>query len=232
MQIRAGLPRNRIALNWIYLRRYNSAGSRIAPSGRADHAGDRAASFLPDLAHALSAYQAETPEDIAKAVADVGRQQNLPLDFLEQIPRQDYSRHCLAAAAFSACMLLLYAPCSCGAGHEAQPRASRCSALAALAFGLLAAYQGWRLHRAERVNAAIASASSGLDAPCRRPGLRARRRLAEPDNYDEAVKTYKALIQGDRARPKRLRCYNLGNLHMREALKSGAERTQRRMRCR
>ena len=43
-----------------------------------------------------------------KAVADVGHQQNLPLDFLEQIPRKDYSRRFIAAGALACLMLLLY----------------------------------------------------------------------------------------------------------------------------
>ena len=64
--------------------------------------------FFQSLSTPYLAYQAETPEDIAKAVADVGQQQNFPLDFLEQIPRQDYSRHCVAAAAFFCLMLLIY----------------------------------------------------------------------------------------------------------------------------
>ena len=45
-------------------------------------------------------------EDLAKAVAEVGRQQNFPLDFVEQIPRADYSRLFVTLAA-AACALLL-----------------------------------------------------------------------------------------------------------------------------
>jgi mxaC protein len=53
------------------------------------------------------AYQAEVPDDLAKAVADVGRQQNFPLDYLEQVPRQDFSRRFIAAAAICCLLLLL-----------------------------------------------------------------------------------------------------------------------------
>jgi mxaC protein len=60
------------------------------------------------LATPYQAYQAEIPEDLAKAVADVGKQQNLPLDFVERIPREDYSRHFVAAAALACLMLLAY----------------------------------------------------------------------------------------------------------------------------
>jgi mxaC protein len=36
----------------------------------------------------------------------VGRQQNLPLDYTERIPRQDYDRACFGLGALS-CLLLL-----------------------------------------------------------------------------------------------------------------------------
>ncbi len=105
--IQAGMSRNRIALNWIYLRSVNGADF---------HALDAKSSVKPEIAlHRFftslrtpyRAWQAETPEDIDKAVADVGREQNFPLDYPEQVPRLDYSRHCLALAAL--CCLLLVA---------------------------------------------------------------------------------------------------------------------------
>jgi mxaC protein len=62
--------------------------------------------FFQTLRTPYRAYEAEVPEDLAKAVADVGRQQNLPLEFSEKIPRQDYSRAFIALAA-GACLGLL-----------------------------------------------------------------------------------------------------------------------------
>lgn len=107
-RIRAGLVRNRIALYWIYLRSYNSA-MLDTTDPRWDNAPELALHrFFKSLQTPYRAYQAEEPEDLSRAVADVGRQQNLPLDFLEQIPRQDYSRHFIALAAFSCALLLLY----------------------------------------------------------------------------------------------------------------------------
>ena len=107
-RIRVGLARNRIALYWMYLRSYNSA-TLDTTDVRWENAPELALHrFFKTLQTPYRAYQAEEPEDLSKAVADVGRQQNLPLDFLEQIPRRDYSRHCIAFAAFSCAMLLLY----------------------------------------------------------------------------------------------------------------------------
>ncbi|HEY4368263.1 MAG TPA: vWA domain-containing protein [Steroidobacteraceae bacterium] len=107
-RIRSGLQRNRIALYWLYLRSYNSA-ALDTKEARWDNAPEISLHrFFKTLRTPYRAYQAEAPEDLKKAVADVGRQQNLPLDFLEPIPRQDYSRHCIAVAVFACSMLLLY----------------------------------------------------------------------------------------------------------------------------
>jgi len=94
----------------------------------------------------------------------------------------------------------------------------------ALGFGLLAAYQGWRLDHADRVNEAIAGASTaGLDAAVPEARFAHANALSKAGNFEEAAKTYKILIQGDRADLKLTALFNLGNLHMREALKNGAE---------
>jgi len=107
-QIQAGMTKNRIALNWLYLRSVNGADF-TAPEGKSAATPEFALHrFFQTLHTPYRAYQAQTPEDIANAVADVGKQQNFPLDFLEQIPRQDYSRHCLTAAALCCLMLLSY----------------------------------------------------------------------------------------------------------------------------
>lgn len=107
-RIRVGLERNRIALYWIYLRSYNSA-MLDTTEARWENAPEISLHrFFQTLPTPYRAYQAEAPEDLSRAVADVGRQQNLPLDFLEQVPRQDYSRYFIAFAAFSCAMLLLY----------------------------------------------------------------------------------------------------------------------------
>jgi mxaC protein len=104
--ILAGLARNRIALYWIYLRSYNSPALDNTDPDRANAPEIALHTFFQTLRTPYRAYQAEVPEDLAKAVADVGRQQNFPLDFLEEVPRQDFSRRFIAAAAIC-CLLLL-----------------------------------------------------------------------------------------------------------------------------
>jgi mxaC protein len=108
LRIRAGMLRNHIALYWIYLRSYNSpALDSTDPAYEA--IGEVALHrFFLTLGTPYRAYQAEVAEDLAKAVADVGKQQNLPLDFFERIPREDYSRAFFIAAALACVLLLAY----------------------------------------------------------------------------------------------------------------------------
>jgi mxaC protein len=107
-RIRRGLARNHIALYWIYLRSYNSPeldSTLVRWQNAPEMALHR---FFQSLRTPYRAYQAEAPEDLAKAVRDVGRQQNLPLDYFERIPRQDYSRYFMVAAALFCALLLAY----------------------------------------------------------------------------------------------------------------------------
>lgn len=104
--IAKGLARNRIALYWIYLRAFN--GPVLDNPDPLNEAIPEVAMhrFFQTLATPYRLYQAEAPQDMAQAVADVGRQQNLPFDFFEQVPRRDLSSYFLALAALC-CMLLL-----------------------------------------------------------------------------------------------------------------------------
>ena len=104
--IRSGLQRDRVSLYWIHLKSYNTPALDSQEPG-SDAAPEVALHrFFLTLRTPYQVYEAEVKEDLAKAVADVGRQQNFPLDFIEQFPRADYSRIFISIAAF-ACFLLL-----------------------------------------------------------------------------------------------------------------------------
>ena len=104
--VRSGLARDRVSLYWIHLKSYNSPALDSQAPG-SDAAPEVALHrFFQTLRTPYQVYEAEVQEDLAKAVADVGRQQNFPLDFVEQFPRADYSRVFVAMAA-AACALLL-----------------------------------------------------------------------------------------------------------------------------
>jgi mxaC protein len=104
--IRAGLLRDRLSLYWIHLRSYNSPAIDSEEPGSDSHPEVALHRFFKTLNTPYRVYEAEVKEDLAKAVADVGHQQNFPLDYVEQVPRADYSRLFVALAAV-ACGLLL-----------------------------------------------------------------------------------------------------------------------------
>jgi hypothetical protein len=172
----------------------------------------------------IGPYQAEVPEDLAKAVADVGKQQNLPLDYVERIPAERLQpplRGGGGARLSDAARLSIGAAPELGVKRRAIHAAF---AAATSGSGLVAAYQGLRLHRAQRINDAIASVAP----PSKRDAAEARfaraLALAESGDAGAALEIYKALIQSGRADLKRAALYNVGNLHLREAMKSGPRR--------
>jgi mxaC protein len=107
-RIQAGLSRNRIGLYYIYIR-----SSVISPNLNVDIPADADESeelslhrFFLSLPTPYHLYQADDSGAMANALADIDRQQNLPLIFLERVPRQDHSDGFFTAALL-ACLLLL-----------------------------------------------------------------------------------------------------------------------------
>ena len=45
------------------------------------------------------AYMAENPADLERAIDDVGRLQNLPIRYREELPRRDFASLCFALSA-------------------------------------------------------------------------------------------------------------------------------------
>ena len=81
-----------------------------------------------------------------------------------------------------------------------------------------------RLARAERVDRAIvrAAAPAAIDRDV--PEARFAQALAQgaAGRYEPALRAYKALVQAEHGSLREAARYNLGNLHLREALKAGA----------
>jgi mxaK protein len=101
--------------------------------------------------------------------------------------------------------------------------------LTALGAALVTGAQWWQLDAAERVNAAIAGSaitqSAVVSPEAAETQLTHAIALSQAGDYDNALKGYKLLIQGERADLKRIALYNLGGLHLRQALKRGADNT-------
>jgi mxaK protein len=99
-------------------------------------------------------------------------------------------------------------------------------ALASVALAVPAALQALRLQQALRINQAIARAAD----PAGRPGDFAEARfahavaLSRTGSYEAALAAHKALVQRERGRLRAAALYNLGNLHLRQALRNGPAR--------
>jgi mxaC protein len=105
------LRRYRVTLYWIYLRSYGSPGlmaDRQVGSHDADTVPEHFLNrFFARTGTPYRAYQAENPQALKRAVADIGRLQNLPLRYRERVPRRSLSDLCYGLAL--ACVLLLTA---------------------------------------------------------------------------------------------------------------------------
>ncbi|MEP6503228.1 MAG: MxaK protein [Betaproteobacteria bacterium] len=88
---------------------------------------------------------------------------------------------------------------------------------------VLAATRGLRVAQAERVERAIAHATEPAAPDRAVPQARLARALAlgAAGRYEAALAEHKALIQGEQGALKEAALYDLGNLHLREALKAG-----------
>ena len=83
---------------------------------------------------------------------------------------------------------------------------------------------GMRLVQAERVDRAIARAAAPAAADRDLPEARFAQALAlgAAGHYEPALRAYKALVQAEHGSLREAARYNLGNLHLHEALKTGA----------
>jgi mxaC protein len=100
----------RVSLYWIYIRSPRSPGLML------DQATARAEidaapelflhRFFQSLQVPYRAYEADNPEALAKAIADVNRLENLPITYLDTVPRRDLSAWAYGAALLAVLLLL------------------------------------------------------------------------------------------------------------------------------
>lgn len=105
------LQAQRVSLYWIYIRSARSPGLH-ANAGDAPGTADTVPEifldrFFQSAGVPYRAYEAENPEALKRAIADVGRLENLPITYQDLVPRRDLSAHAYALAL--AAVLLLFA---------------------------------------------------------------------------------------------------------------------------
>ena len=93
-----------IRLYWIFMRSENSPGLYEKPENpREDNAGAMPERYLhlffTSLGIPYKAYQAENPDAVQEAMSDINQLENMPLHYVEKIPKQDLSTLCYTFAS-------------------------------------------------------------------------------------------------------------------------------------
>jgi mxaC protein len=98
--IRQGLQRNRISLYFIYIQSDPNSPNLALVGTDADASREEVALhvFFESLGIEYRVFQAEDPESMTAAVAQIDQLQNLPLIYYQSVPRIDYSRACFIVA--------------------------------------------------------------------------------------------------------------------------------------
>ena len=101
--------KHRVAVYWLYLRSANSPGLMLE-SGEAPENADAVPEyalhrFFASMGTAYQAYEASDGEALKKAIEAVNRLENLPITYVDTVPRRDLSAACYGVAL--ACVMLL-----------------------------------------------------------------------------------------------------------------------------
>ncbi len=112
LQIRTWFERYRARLYWIFLHTAGSTGIFDQPASPKDDTPQimperHLHKFFESMKIPYRAYEAADPKALEEAIADVGRLENLPLQYTETIPRKDLSSACYAVAAAVIAALLV-----------------------------------------------------------------------------------------------------------------------------
>ncbi|MFI3184369.1 MAG: vWA domain-containing protein [Methylococcaceae bacterium] len=108
-KLRLWFKQQHVSLYWIFLRTANSPGIFDKPEDSRDDNAQAMPElylhqFFSGLGSPYQAYEAESPEALKQAMADINRLENRPMHYFERIPKQDLSAACYRYAA----LLLLF----------------------------------------------------------------------------------------------------------------------------
>jgi mxaC protein len=100
----------RITLYWLYIRSFRSPGLADAPAGDSKNAETAPEYFLHQFFKSMGTpyrvYEAESPEALKRAMADVARLESTPITYVDTIPRRDLSPWCYGTALVLVVLLL------------------------------------------------------------------------------------------------------------------------------
>ncbi len=110
-KLRLWFKQQQVRLYWIFLRTAGSPGIFDQPEdSRDDNAGAMPERYLHKfflgLGSSYQAYEAESPDALKRAIADINQLENLPMHYVERIPKQDLSTLCYSVATLLLLILL------------------------------------------------------------------------------------------------------------------------------
>ncbi len=103
-KIRRWVKQLNIRLYWIFMRSENSPGLYEKPDNpRDDNSGAMPERYLhlffTSLGIPYKAYQAENPDAVQEAINDINQLENMPLHYVEKVPKQNFSTPCYLLAS-------------------------------------------------------------------------------------------------------------------------------------
>jgi len=106
-RIAHAMKQQKVALYWIYLRSFRSPGLNAAVSAEAAEAIPEyfLHKFFQSIGAVYRAFEAENPQAMAQAIAEIDRLENLPIRFTEVIAKEDLSQWFFGVALI-ACLVL------------------------------------------------------------------------------------------------------------------------------
>ena len=114
--LRQLIKQQQIRLYWVFLRTENSPGIFDVPEDPRNDNSDAMPErylhlFFKSLNVPYQAYEAENPDAVQKAIADIDTLENRPLHYFERIPKQDLSGLCYRWAVILLLLLLALKSC-------------------------------------------------------------------------------------------------------------------------
>jgi mxaC protein len=110
-RIAHAMKRQKVALYWIYLRSFRSPGlNPDVPAQAADSVPEYFLHrFFQSIGSPYQAFEAENPQALERAIAEIDRLEDLPIRYTEIIARQDLSQWCFGAALIASLLLAGFA---------------------------------------------------------------------------------------------------------------------------
>jgi mxaC protein len=107
--------KHRVGITWIYIRSPRSPGlmrNTVVDTPQPDSEADTAPEifldrFFQSLQVPYRAYEADDPDSLQRAIADLDRLENLPITYLDTVPRRDLAGWAYGAALAAVAVLLL-----------------------------------------------------------------------------------------------------------------------------